>query len=439
MTLQERLAQLRKYYETDEARKIIRLFDIPAGLKGIARNDGDFALAIPTISEAKEIDAAKFTITHYCSTGRIDHAMDCLRPQGMNAEPLIKNGGNVFYNHKWSGAQDLPIGRSMWQRATKQGVLCQTEYHVNEYAFAADVFRLAAKGALRSYSVSMIPKEWDIVCMDDLLKLVAGEFDIPNIAEYDPTCKVMYHKNWTCFEYSQVGVPMNMDATVKGLLQHCLTDGTVQTDFGKDIVGAIVGRENLGDVELKEYYDDEQSVLASLDAECPDCAEKASQKMSVQSVLCSKKRFKTEKAAAKWVTDHGFKNNGVDETDEYYRYRQFPPGDCESGSDRTISLTNGVKAVTCKRKGKSLEGTGIEKSVTDMQQTVATLQRDLERLSEVVATKHQQYDAILETEEKDNHDPQTSVETLGKTSTVDGNALIARVLAGDVSRNNGDR
>jgi hypothetical protein len=67
----------------------------------------------------------------------------------------------------------------------------------------------------------------------------------------------------------------------------------------------------------------------------------------VQSVLCSKKRFKTAEEAKKWVTSHGFKASKIDTTDQYYRFRQFDPGKCKDGTLRTISLTKGVKAIIC--------------------------------------------------------------------------------------------
>ena len=81
--------------------------------------------------------------------------------------------------------------------------------------------------------------------------------------------------------------------------------------------------------------------------------QKASTK--VQSVLCSKKRFKSAKEAAQWCRDHDFKASDLDETDEYYRFRQFEPSRCKEGSFRTIELTDGVKAVICQPKSKAAD------------------------------------------------------------------------------------
>lgn len=72
---------------------------------------------------------------------------------------------------------------------------------------------------------------------------------------------------------------------------------------------------------------------------------------SVQSIVVDSKAMKKD-AAIKWVKDHDFKHDKVDEPEAgtSYRFRQFDPGDCQEGSLRTIELTEGVKAVICRRK-----------------------------------------------------------------------------------------
>lgn len=76
--------------------------------------------------------------------------------------------------------------------------------------------------------------------------------------------------------------------------------------------------------------------------------------MRVQSVLCSKERFKSAKEAAQWCREHDFKAGDVDETDQYYRFRQFPPSRCRDGTIRTIALTDGVKATVCIPKSQKV-------------------------------------------------------------------------------------
>jgi len=79
-------------------------------------------------------------------------------------------------------------------------------------------------------------------------------------------------------------------------------------------------------------------------------------KTEVQSLVLSKKTFKTKSDASKWVKDHDFRADKVDVTEDSFRFRQFSPGRCKEGSFRTISITTGVKAVICRPKeGRSAE------------------------------------------------------------------------------------
>lgn len=70
----------------------------------------------------------------------------------------------------------------------------------------------------------------------------------------------------------------------------------------------------------------------------------------VQSVLIPVDKF-SKAEARKWCTDHDFKAGAPDETENFYRFRQFAPGKCSS-DPRTITLDkdNGIKAVICQTK-----------------------------------------------------------------------------------------
>ena len=71
---------------------------------------------------------------------------------------------------------------------------------------------------------------------------------------------------------------------------------------------------------------------------------------SVQTLIFSKDRFKTAAAARKWAKDNDFRSDKVDETEESFRLRQKDPGAFQDGSFRTITLTDGVKAVVGRAK-----------------------------------------------------------------------------------------
>lgn len=210
--------------------------------------------------EMVKADDDESSITHYISTPRIDYVMDVMDPFGCNDVPLQKNKG-VFYNHRWNGPRDIPVGRNLWLKKEKDGVLVKTQYAVGltKDDFPGDVFRLAKGKFLNSYSVGFFPKSWDYLTIEDLLKLVGNSISITNVNEYQLTDKVWYYKSWVVYEYSQVGVPMNMDATQKGLIQKALSEGVVKSDIGKSILGQLVGREDLGAVPGSEKKPDQKA------------------------------------------------------------------------------------------------------------------------------------------------------------------------------------
>jgi hypothetical protein len=74
--------------------------------------------------------------------------------------------------------------------------------------------------------------------------------------------------------------------------------------------------------------------------------------MVVQTLILSKSKFKSSKDAKKWVKNHGFKSSKIDETSGSYRFRQIDPGRFDKDTFRTITITDGVKAVVGKKKVK---------------------------------------------------------------------------------------
>jgi len=84
----------------------------------------------------------------------------------------------------------------------------------------------------------------------------------------------------------------------------------------------------------------------------------------VQTLILLKRVFDTLADARKWVKDHGFVDKKVDTTENTWRFRQFPPGKCKSGTFRTISMTKGVQAGICVPKGNTTP-TGL-KTIEEM-------------------------------------------------------------------------
>lgn len=67
----------------------------------------------------------------------------------------------AYYNHSYNGSTDLPIG--LIEKLTKSGgeLVGRIKLAVNEYPFAAQVYKLVQGGFLDSMSIGFIPKEWD--------------------------------------------------------------------------------------------------------------------------------------------------------------------------------------------------------------------------------------------------------------------------------------
>lgn len=90
---------------------------------------------------------------------------------------------------------------------------------------------------------------------------------------------------------------------------------------------------------------------------------KTTKQTEIQTVICSKTRFKTLAAAKKWVRDHDFKTSHEgkppDETSTSFRFRQRDPGDFQAGSFRTITLDKGVSAVIGRPKQKTKKAADV--------------------------------------------------------------------------------
>lgn len=78
----------------------------------------------------------------------------------------------------------------------------------------------------------------------------------------------------------------------------------------------------------------------------------------IQTLLFSHEHFKNEDYAKAWAQKHNFKYGNVEEGAEYWRIRQQEPENFKQTSFRTITLTDGVKAVIgCpKHKNKMEDG-----------------------------------------------------------------------------------
>lgn len=241
MTLAEKIAAIRAHFETGENPKYARLLVDKDG-KIVVDTNGNPLIQREVAVAVKDVNETDYTITHLISTPRIDYVGDVMNPFGCN-DAILRKGKSVFWNHSWGEPDSLPIGKNLWIKKTKEGVLALTKYAVEESDFAAQIFRLVKGGYINSYSIGFFPSEWNLMSLADLKTLISAQpqsrqFDIPNATEYASADQVWYHSKWDCYEYSNVGVPMNQDA-VKKSLRKALTDGVITSDFGKAYFGSI--------------------------------------------------------------------------------------------------------------------------------------------------------------------------------------------------------
>ena len=97
-----------------------------------------------------------------------------------------------------------------------------------------------------------------------------------------------------------------------------------------------------GVTDVKTLTADEDAAIVQTVAELKQAS------TVIQTLILAKSTFPTVAEARKWVREHDFKSAGVDETDDSWRFRQIEPTKCQENTFRTITITDGVKAVVCR-------------------------------------------------------------------------------------------
>lgn len=72
--------------------------------------------------------------------------------------------------------------------------------------------------------------------------------------------------------------------------------------------------------------------------------------LNTQNYILSKERFKTEAEARKWMKDNDVPTPKIDETENTFRFRQFPDERCEKDSFKAKDITDGVQILGCRLK-----------------------------------------------------------------------------------------
>ena len=143
-------------------------------------------------SEKIESSEDERAVTAIVSTADRDRDGEIVSPRGIELDGYLKNPV-LLWAHRY---MDPPIGRAMWVKRKKDGLVAKFEFSKSQ--FANEIYQLYKDGFLRAFSIGFIP------------------------LDYDEKEKV--HKKILLLEVSAVPVPANENALVveayrKGLIQ----------------------------------------------------------------------------------------------------------------------------------------------------------------------------------------------------------------------------
>lgn len=165
-------------------------------------------------SELKDADREDLTIVAHISTMDLDRDGEVVLPDGARLEEYRKNPV-VLWHHDY-GPDSLPIGKNLWIKTDKRGLLAKTQFNPKD-DFARDVFGLYADGYMAGWSIGA----------DAVERRDATEDEIKKHPEW-ARAKAIWAA-WTLLEYSAVKVPANPNAlTLESLGSRALAPITLK-------------------------------------------------------------------------------------------------------------------------------------------------------------------------------------------------------------------
>ena len=170
--------------------------------------------------EIREVNADDRSIVHYASTKSPDSYGTVILPDAFNMARFSKNPIVLWaHNHR-----DLPVGKSIWQKADDNGLLVKTQFANTD--FAQEVFQLFRDGDLKGWSIGFMPKNY---CWDD-----SKEFEelVKQWQLADSGFDLIYTEV-ELFEYSAVPIPANPDSLTNALREGRIHSDVLQRDLGK--------------------------------------------------------------------------------------------------------------------------------------------------------------------------------------------------------------
>lgn len=347
--------------------------------KGKIQYKSIFISGYKELAHKDDEQAEQADVRVIASTEDTDRDMEIIKQDGLDLTQFIKNPV-ILFAHNY---QAPPIGKAIKAEITERGLQIDIKF-ASEKAnpLAQQVKQLMKEGILKAVSIGFIPKERDandpkIITSAEILELSivpvpsnpnalalavekgfakelfrplkkkkkAGHTDdkpkkpkgehIPQCDVDDPLFDADKCAELTAAQEERDGKDTKL---AHGRVEQAIEQVTAAPDFE--------GKE-----DILKLLNEVMEMLPSTEDD-----EKAKQEATeTQTLILSKSRFETVEEARNWIRDNDFKDEKLDETDESWRFRQFPPGDCQDDSFRTIELTEGVSAVICRPKeGKSM-------------------------------------------------------------------------------------
>ncbi len=152
-------------------------------------------------------DVFKFVIT----TNNVDRYSDVVEPSGGDFTNYKKNP--VFLFNHISGADLMPIGKSLSLETTATGVISESKIHTITQ-LSREALEMVRQGYLQAISIGFMPTEWE---------------NLP--AEKGSWCEPRKYTKWELLEKSLVNVPAN---------PYCLIENGYITDIRKCMENGVL-------------------------------------------------------------------------------------------------------------------------------------------------------------------------------------------------------
>ncbi len=153
------------------------------------------------------VDTDERTVTATITTSAVDRFGEVVVSGGANLDNFTKNPV-VLWVHN---SHELPVGRALWLRKTKNKIVAKIQFATKEVnEFADQVFQMYKEKFLKAFSIGFIPDF-------DEMRAPKPE-DIKKNPEWAAARRIYF--KWELLEFSAVPVPANPEALAKAVKAH---------------------------------------------------------------------------------------------------------------------------------------------------------------------------------------------------------------------------